>query len=198
MPSFLHVGCGSATKVNTIPFFQRGDWNEIRLDIDASVAPDIVGTMTDMAAVATGSVEAIYSSHNIEHLYAHEVDVALKEFLRVLTPTGFAVITCPDLQAACKLIAENKLVEPAYVSPAGPIAPLDILFGHRDSVRRGNHFMAHRCGFTLDVLLASIKQAGFGSSAGFARPGSFALWAVCRKDRLADSDVEQFTRSVFA
>jgi len=198
MPSFLHVGCGSATKVNTIPFFQRGDWNEIRLDIDASVAPDIVGTMTDMAAVATGSVEAIYSSHNIEHLYAHEVDVALKEFLRVLTPTGFAVITCPDLQAACKLIAEGKLVETAYDSALGPIAPIDILFGLREPLRRGNHFMAHHCGFTLDVLLAGINQAGFGSVGGFSREGAFSLWAVCRKDRLTAPEMEQFTRSLFA
>ena len=197
MPSFLHVGCGHATKAKTIPFFQKGDWTEIRLDVDASVAPDIVATMTDMAAVATESVEAVYSSHNIEHLYAHEVEVALKEFLRVLKPAGFAVITCPDLQSACRLIAEGKLVEPAYVSPAGPIAPLDILFGHRASIQNGNRFMAHHCGFTLDVLLACINQAGFASSAGFSQPGSFALWTVGRKNRVSPADMEHFTRSLF-
>jgi hypothetical protein len=42
--------------------------------------PDIVGTMTDMSAVADASVDALFSSHNIEHLYPHEVPVALAEF----------------------------------------------------------------------------------------------------------------------
>jgi hypothetical protein len=196
MPSFLHVGCGQATKADTIPFFQRPEWREIRLDIDASVAPDIVGTMTNMAGVPTGSIDAIYSSHNIEHLYAHEVEVALREFWRVLTPTGFAVITCPDLQAVCKLVAEGKLLTPAYVSAAGPIAPLDMLYGFRPSLRGGNHFMAHHCGFTLDVLLGGIQHAGFGSSAGVSQPEALALWAVGRKDRLGNSEMEQFTRSI--
>ena len=196
MPSFLHVGCGQSTKANTIPYFQGAEWREIRLDIDASVTPDIVGTMTNMATVPTESVDAIYSSHNIEHLFAHEVEVALKEFLRVLTPRGFAVITCPDLQATCKLVADGKLLTAAYVSPAGPITPLDILYGFRPSLRSGNHFMAHHCGFTLDVLLGSINQAGFGSSAGLSRADAFALWAVCRKDRLSAPEMEKFTRSV--
>jgi predicted SAM-dependent methyltransferase len=50
---------------------------ELRLDIDASVAPDIVATMTDMSRVADASVDAVFSSHNIEHLDPHEVPVAL-------------------------------------------------------------------------------------------------------------------------
>jgi ubiquinone/menaquinone biosynthesis C-methylase UbiE len=56
--------------------------------------------MTDMSAVADASVDAIFSSHNIEHLYPHEVPVALGEFLRVLKPDGFAIITWGTLQAA--------------------------------------------------------------------------------------------------
>ncbi len=196
MPAFLHVGCGRATKSSVIDHFRGAEWREIRLDIDATVRPDIVGTMTDMSAVPTESVDAVYSSHNIEHLYAHEVEVALKEFLRVLTPNGFAVITCPDLQATCRLVAEGRLLTPAYVSPAGPISALDIIYGFRPAIRGGNHFMAHRCGFTLEVLLSTLKAAGFGSAGGFSHPAAFALWAVCRKDRIRDEDMEQFTRSV--
>ena len=36
------------------------------------------------------------------------------------------------------MIAEDKLLQPAYVSPMGPITPLDILYGHRDSLLQGN------------------------------------------------------------
>ena len=127
MSTFLHVGCGPKRKDQTTRAFNSPDWNELRLDIDPSVQPDIIGTMTDMSALADASVDAIFSSHNIEHLYPHEVPLALAEFKRVLKADGFVVITCPDLQSVCALVAQDKLLEPAYTAPAGPIAPLDIL-----------------------------------------------------------------------
>jgi len=86
MPTLLHIGCGPKRKDKTTKEFNTPDWTEIRLDIDPSVSPDVIGTMTDMSAVASESVDAIFSSHNIEHLYPHEVPVALKEFARVLSP----------------------------------------------------------------------------------------------------------------
>lgn len=136
MKTFLHVGCGPKRKNQTTRAFNSEEWAEKRLDIDPAVQPDVVGTMTDMSAVSTGSVQAVFSSHNIEHLYPHEVPLALAEFLRVLSDDGFLVVTCPDLQSVCKLVAEDKLTEPAYVSPAGPIAPIDILYGHRPPMHK--------------------------------------------------------------
>ena len=152
MQKLLHSGCGPKRKDRTTRGFNSPEWDEIRLDIDPSVSPDVIGTMTDMSAVGSSSVNAIFSSHNIEHLYPHEVPAALAEFNRVLTEDGFVVITCPDLQSVCALIAEDKLTQPAYTSPAGPIAPLDILYGHRPAMAKGNLYMAHRCGFTRRVL----------------------------------------------
>ena len=66
MPTFLHIGCGPKRKGQTTRGFNTPAWNEIRLDIDASVAPDVIGTMTDLSAVADTSVDAIFSSHNID------------------------------------------------------------------------------------------------------------------------------------
>ena len=92
----MYVGCGPTDKTG-LKGFNSDDWKEIRLDIDNSVQPDIVGTLTDMNGVETASVDAVYSSHNIEHVYAHEVQTALGEFYRVLKPDGIVVVTCPDL-----------------------------------------------------------------------------------------------------
>lgn len=181
MKTFLHVGCGPKHKNQTTRAFNSPDWDEKRLDIDAKVKPDVVGTMTDMSAVVSGSVQAVFSSHNIEHLYPHEVPLALAEFLRVLSDDGFVVITCPDLQSVCELVAEDKLTEPAYVSPAGPIAPIDILYGHRPPMALGNLFMSHRCGFTRKVLLGTLQASGFQSVAAMARPKHFDLWAIATK-----------------
>ena len=40
--------------------------------------------ITEMTPVETGSVDAVWSSHNLGHLYRHEVPRALGEFLRIL------------------------------------------------------------------------------------------------------------------
>jgi predicted SAM-dependent methyltransferase len=193
----LHVGCGPKSKAHTTRGFNSDSWSEIRLDIDPGVAPDVTGTMTDMTAVDSGSVDAVFSAHNIEHLYPHEVPQALSEFLRVLSDDGFAVITCPDLKSVCALIADDKLTDAAYVAPVGPIAPLDILYGHRAAMARGNLYMAHRCGFTQKVLTATLFAAGFRSIATACRPSSFDLWAVATKRERDQTELQQLAAAHF-
>lgn len=197
MKTLLHVGCGGKRKHQTTAAFNTPEWRELRLDIDASVQPDLTGSMTDMQAVPDASIDAIFSSHNIEHLYPHEVPVALAEFLRVLKPDGFAVITCPDLQSVAKHVAEDRLTEPLYQSPAGPIAAIDILYGFRPSMARGQHYMAHRCGFTRKLLAATLRQAGFAGVAALARPRYLDLWALASKSALSDADLRALADAHF-
>lgn len=64
MNTFLHVGCGPKHKHQTTRGFNSDNWQEVRLDIDEKVNPDVLGTMTDMPGVQTGSVDAVFSSHN--------------------------------------------------------------------------------------------------------------------------------------
>lgn len=194
--SFLHVGCGPKRKNQTTSGF--AEWNEIRFDIDESVRPDLVGTMTDMSSVSSESVDAIFSSHNIEHLYPHEVPVALSEFLRVLKSDGFAIITCPDLKSVSELIAQDKLTEPAYTSPAGPIAPLDILYGLRTSMAKGNLYMAHRCGFTQKVLTSTLHSAGFRSVCAATRGAPyFDIWACATVEQVDETTLRTLAAAHF-
>src|SRR5438128_2451521 len=44
----LHVGCGPSSAKRLHPFFRSSQWNEVRLDIDASTVPDISGSIVDM------------------------------------------------------------------------------------------------------------------------------------------------------
>lgn len=186
-------------KDQTTRGFNSPAWEELRFDIDESVKPNLIGTMIDMKAVQSGSVDALFSSHNIEHLYAHEVPIALNEFLRVLNDDGFCVITCPDLKSVAQLVAEDKLLEPAYQSPAGPIAPLDILYGFRASMARGNLYMAHRCGFTQKVLHGTLAAAGFKSVATAARGFApfFDLWALASKNERSDEELKSIASQHF-
>lgn len=181
MKKLLHVGCGPLTKRNMTPGFNSDDWNEVRLDIDPAVKPDIIGTMLDMRGVDSQSVDALYSSHNLEHVFPHEVPVVLAEFLRVLKPDGFVVLTCPDLQCVCEAVVSDRLLEPLYESTVGPISPIDILYGHRAAIAQGRHYMAHKCGFTYKTLCSSFEEAGFGSYVGGRRPEFFDLWLMAYK-----------------
>lgn len=176
----LHIGCGVASKEKLPKVFQGDEWQEVRLDIDPEVKPDIVASMTDMKKeVADNSVDAVFSSHNLEHLYPHLVPVALKEFNRVIKPEGVVVITMPDLQSISAYIAEGMLEEPLYGSAAGGIAPIDVVYGWRSAIGNGNTFMAHRGGVSAKSLAQHLGNAGFSNIV--IRRQWIDLWATAYK-----------------
>jgi len=173
----LNVGCGYPLRQKLHRHFHGPEWREIRLDLDPAVQPDIVCSITDISPVAADWVDAVWSSHNLEHLQRHEVPLALAEFLRVLKPHGLLLLTLPDLQQVARLVAEDRLEESAYVSQSGPITPLDMIFGHTASLARGNQFMAHRTGFTARSLHKLLIEAGF-VEVTLRQGASFDLWAT--------------------
>jgi len=199
MKTFLHVGCGQYTKFQT-KGFNNDNWKEIRFDIDKNVNPDIEGTLTDMSLVKTRSVDAVYSSHNIEHIYPHEVPIALKEFYRVLKDDGIVVITCPDLQGVCEAVVNDRLLEPLYETPEGvKVSPIDILYGYRKDVAKGNEYMAHKGGFTYTSLNTSFFEAGFKARYGgrFPMGGQHNLYLVAFKQKLTEEEIKKIADPFF-
>jgi ubiquinone/menaquinone biosynthesis C-methylase UbiE len=196
MKTFLHVGCGLDHKSELIGFNNDG-WKEIRFDIDELVNPDIVGTLLDMSKVQTGSVDAVYSSHNIEHVYPHEVPIVLKEFYRVLKDDGIVVLHCPDLQSVCEAVADNKLLETLYETEDGhKISAIDILYGWRVAISNGNEYMAHKGGFTYSVLNDSFLQAGFKMNYG-GRVSGMNLFIVSSKQLLSEDELVKIGKPFF-
>lgn len=173
----LNAGCGAYTPERLHAAFRNPGWKEVRLDIDRAVQPDIVGSIADLSSIATASFDAIWCSHNLEHLHTHEVPKALAEFRRVLKPDGFALVTTPDLELIAGLVIAGRLEEPAYQSAAGPISALDMLFGLSTSIERGNLFMAHNSGFTTDRIGRLLVASGFAEV--LAKRGTwYDLWAL--------------------
>ena len=190
MKTFLHVGSGLLNKSDCLGF-NNDNWKEIRLDIDENVNPDIVGTLTDMNLVETGSVDAVYSCHNIEHIFPHEVPIALREFYRVLKEDGIVVITCPDIQSVGEALTQDKLIETLYESPMGPVTAFDILYGHRKTTLDGNVFMIHKGGFTYSTLDKAFLETGFKARVGGRRPGVFDLYLVAFKQLKSEEEVKK-------
>ena len=193
MKTFLHVGCGPQYK-SQIKGFDNENWKEIRFDIDEKVNPDIVGTLLDMSAVEAGSVDAIYSAHNIEHVFPHEVPIVLREFHRVLKDDGMVVLVCPDLQSVCEAVVDDKLLQPLYESPAGPISPIDILYGYRPAIARGNEYMAHKGGFTYSVLNDAFIEAGFKMNYGGRNPDRWELFIISFKQEKLQEEINTIAK----
>jgi len=179
----LHVGCGPPYEDNLLEIFRTPEWRELRLDIDPDMRPDLVGNIVNMGdVVPSESVDAVWSSHNVEHVYAHEVPRVFGEFLRVLRPGGLAVITTPDLQRAAERIASGRLEDPLYeASPGVAITPLDMVYGHGREIARGFDFMAHRTGYTARTLKRRLHDAGFARVRVRRQPDDLALWADARR-----------------
>jgi len=172
----LHVGCGPRDHYVLHESFRGPAWHEVRLDIDPGVRPDIVASVSDMSPVPDASVDAVYSHHNIEHVFAHEVPRVMAEFLRVLRPGGQALISTPDLQGIAEVIATGRLEERVYRSEAGDITALDVVYGLRRDIADGREYMAHRTGFTVRTLGRKLSQAGF-VRVQVMRAADYALWA---------------------
>jgi len=180
----VNVGCGPAGSGRLPAMFRA--WRQVRVDVDPSVAPDVVASATDLSAFAAGSVTAVWSAHCIEHLFAHDAVRALSEFHRVLEDDGFACIIVPDLQTIAQYIVSDRLHEVLYESPAGPITAHDVLFGFGQAIAKGRPSMAHRCGFTPTMMLHRLNAAAFSEIVLRRRP-SLELAAVARKRPSADA-----------
>ena len=190
MKSFLNVGCGPIDSPK-IRGFDNDDWKEIRLDIDEGVNPDIVGTLTDMKLVETASVDAVHSAYNIDHIYPHEVPIALAEFYRVLKEDGIVYVRCPDIQLISEAVINDQLLEALYESPAGPISPIDIIYGNRQEIVEGNEYMAKKCGFTYSVLNMAFWEAGFKTRYGGRNQDTYELSLIAFKQEKSEEEIKK-------
>lgn len=158
-PVLLNAGCGPHDP-SALPAYFQG-WRQIRVDVNTDVEPDVVASITDLSAIGDETVDAVWSAHCVEHLFAHEVPVALAEFRRVLNPSGFACIIVPDVQAIAHWLASDRVHETVYESAVGPVTAHDILWGFGPAIARGETAMAHRCGFTPTLFLERLQAADF-------------------------------------
>jgi predicted SAM-dependent methyltransferase len=158
----LNAGSGPGSARRIARMVHEQDLKEVRFDIDPGVEPDVVGSITEIEkSFEPQSFDVIWSSHVLEHLYAHEIFPTLRQFHRILKLDGFALIMSPDLEAVAHFIVEQGIAAVAYNSPAGPIRPLDMLYGHSRAIEEGHVHMAHRTGFTAERLGNLLLMAGF-------------------------------------
>jgi SAM-dependent methyltransferase len=181
----LLVNLGSGPKGFSWLPTMFADWREFRVDVDPDVAPDLVADITDLSGIPTGSVDAVWAAHCIEHLYLHEVGTAIAEAHRILADDGFFCVIVPDLQSIAGYIVNDRLHETIYQSPAGPVSAHDMLFGFGPALAQGRSSMAHNCGFTPGLLLQKLQEIPFGEIL-LRRRANHELAGLARKRAPAD------------
>jgi len=158
-PSLVVLNAGCGTQGVPVERFPRPEWRELRLDADPGVTPDVVGDIRQIP-LDEGTVNAVWCAHTLEHLIERDALVALYQFRRVLVPGGALVLRVPDLKAAAREIVEGRLVETLYESQAGPVRPLDMVFGFQPYVP-DHPLYAHRSGYTGESLSDMLGFVGF-------------------------------------
>lgn len=185
---FLHIGCGLKRKESTTPVFNTDKWEEITLDIDERNNPDIIASMDDLSDVASNSFDAIYSSHNIEHLFYHQALTAIKEFYRILKPTGYIYVLCPDIISACEALIEKGPNEPLYKTLNNSyVAAADIIYGWRGPIEQGNEFMAHKFGYSEKTLISAFQHGGFSNIVSSVKKQRYEICLLACCDELYDT-----------
>ena len=132
----LHIGCGK----RNLPGWKHYDVRKL----DAHI--DYVGSADDLSIFEDNSIEEIYACHLLEHFGRHEVDKVLKEWNRVLMPSGGVHIAVPNFEAVVKIYQENHNLK----SVIGP------LYGGQDY-----EYNYHKCTFDFDLLKEKLENAGF-------------------------------------
>jgi hypothetical protein len=192
----LHVGCAASGREKLYPRYQsEAEWCEIRVDIDEAAKPDLLADMRTMPMVPAGAADAIWTSHTIEHVNAHEVQPMLREWFRVIKMGGELGLTLPDAQAVACHVAHGKLEEELYKAPGGlSISALDVLYGYGADIARGKHYMAHRTAFTAESLARHLMNAGFCNVTVMRK--QLNLWAACFKRDMTNVNHQKKTRIV--
>jgi hypothetical protein len=188
----LNVGGGPRT--TELPKHYQG-WEQVWLDIDESLAPDILIDARRLEELEPGRFDGVYCSHNLEHYHPHDVPKVLRGFLHCLKPSGIAEIIVPDIGYVVKHMVENRMdiEDELYQSSVGPITIRDVIYGYGPEIEKsGRDFYAHKTGFTPRSLGRALEQAGFRHTV--IRSGQYFevhAFASASKDRLAETDAWQ-------
>lgn len=118
------------------------------------------------------SIDYIYSSHSLEHLYLEQAKKLLKECYRILKPKGIIRIVIPDLKA---LVTEYTSVNPKIVLNDGYDTSADRFLSRlhlRSSTPRFSNFIfdlyqtlndtdSHKWMYDVNSLTFYLKKTGF-------------------------------------
>lgn len=127
---------------------QRDGWKIF--NVNAGPHVDFVGDILDLSRFADGSVDEIYASHVLEHVWLEQAKAVLRAFARILAPGGRLMLSVPDLPTLCRIYLDPRLSQKQSMQVMG------MIYGaHLDE-----HDI-HHAGYDETLMRAILTEAGF-------------------------------------
>jgi len=157
----LNLGCGSA---------YRATWTNVDMKAKGDVqACDLRYPLP----VASGTFDAVYSSHVLEHLTEEDGLRLAREMFRILKPGGVCRIVVPDLEGICRLYLE-KLTQ-------------------ADAEPTSTHLQNYRW-MRLELMDQMVRRQSGGKMRETLEAGDFDLPFL--KERMADQFEHYWSKNV--
>jgi hypothetical protein len=113
------------------------------------------------------SVEYLYVSHVLEHMYKEEARALLAESRRVLAPAGVLRVVVPDLEKCLRAYAEGDAEFFETRRRLWPrssrlcTTPLEFILKNAGTGIKPGRFWGHKHGYDFQTLAHDLRQAGF-------------------------------------
>lgn len=121
------------------------------LNIQSFEGVDIIGSIADLSSIPSGSCEAVYASHVLEHVNQGAMVETLAGIARILAKDGKFYCSVPDLDVLSRLLIHDKL------SSQEKYQVMRIMYGGQTDAYDYHYF-----GFTFDFFRDFLAaKAGF-------------------------------------
>ncbi len=137
----LHLGCGK----RFIPGF-------VHVDLGDFPHIDFRRDISDLSVFSDNSVELIYCSHSLEYFDRIQAENTLKEWFRVLKPTGTLRLAVPDFAALVKVYLKYKSLDLII----GPLYGRIIIKDTKDE-----KVVYHKTCYDFDSLKKILEKCGY-------------------------------------
>jgi SAM-dependent methyltransferase len=124
----LDLGCGYGSFINQVVARRRialDRWPGFQAHLAPGVEP-IVGDITELSALADGSVDFAFSSNVFEHLTQDQVASVLAQLRRILAPGGVLCLLQPNYRYAYREYFDDY----THVSVWSDVSLVDFLTAH--------------------------------------------------------------------
>jgi predicted SAM-dependent methyltransferase len=172
-PVRVNLGCGAqvpdgwinvdyalGARLARIPLFRKLNKRLAFFDLDWDDRI-VIHDLTKPFPWKDSSVDVVYSSHTLEHMFREQGARFLAECHRVLRTDGLIRIVVPDLSSFVQRYAEGQIEATRFVEQLG------VLYGGSKS--RAKRWMAaliefpHKCMYDSSSLVEALQQAGFAA-----------------------------------